>query len=362
MLAEELVKRGHQVTILTSWHDKKTQKEEIVNGVLIKRVPVWFYIGKGPIYPYFLVSSIKEILKNDIINCHLPQPESLWLAIWSKFFNKKIFLTQHTDLSFWPGVKNKLIDGGVFACQFLAAKLADKIIPYTLDYAKNSYFLKNFLKKTEEVYPPIRVSFKENKKIAKDIDKVIADKKYIIGFCGRIAKQKGLEVLINTIDKLKKEIGDNYIILLAGPKKIIGERYYEYLYSKYKKEIDEKFIFLGNIERDSLAEFYKKIGVLVLPSNDTLESFGWVQIEAMYCGTPCVATNLPGMRIPIVKTGFGEIFKKNDSNDLSKKLAIVLKRGKSFYQIKDSKKLNNFDYNRSIDQYEKLFKESLCQK
>jgi len=91
-----------------------------------------------------------------VVNCHLPQPESLWMVIWSKILGKKVFLTHHTDLSFWKGFKNKFIDSGVFVCQYLAALGADKIIPYTKDYAKNSYFLKYFLKKIKAIYPPIR--------------------------------------------------------------------------------------------------------------------------------------------------------------------------------------------------------------
>ena len=139
VLAEELVKRGHEVTILTSHHDQKTKQKETVNGVKILRLPVWFYIGKGPICPSFLYVSIREVIKNQIINCHLPQVESLWLALWGKIFRKKVFLTHHTDLSFWKGIKNKVIDSVVFVCQYMAAILATGIIPYTQDYAKNSY-------------------------------------------------------------------------------------------------------------------------------------------------------------------------------------------------------------------------------
>ena len=356
ILAEELVKKGNQVTILTSRHDLRTKSEEIINGVNIKRLPVWFYLGKGPICPSFLYKSIIEIINNQIINCHLPQPESVWIAFWSRIFSKKIYLTHHTDLSFWKGIKNKLIDSTVFFCQFLASIMANGIIPYTKDYAKNSYLLKHFLKKVIPIYPPIKFYKKENTPLLNKIDNLIKNKKYVIGFCGRIAKQKGIELLIESTNLLDESLGkENYVILMAGPINVIGENYFDYLQKKYSLIMKEKFIFLDNIERKYLSNFYKKIDLLVLPSDDTLESFGWVQIEAMNCGTPCVATNLPGMRIPIKETGLGELFKNKNKEDLANKLIMVLKNQKKHYQKLIKSKLSKFDYLQSIDQYVKLF-------
>lgn len=356
ILAEELVKRGHEVTILTSWHDSCSKPEEVVNGVKIKRLPVWFYIGKGPICPSFLFKSIKEIRRNQVINCHLPQPESVWITFWSRLFKKRVFLTHHTDLSFWKGIKNKIIDGGVFVCQFLASIMANGIIPYTKDYAENSYLLKHFLKKVTPIYPPIKFSKKENVKLKNKIDNLIKNKKYVIGFCGRIAKQKGIELLIKSTKILDKKIGaKNYIVLMAGPTRVIGENYFDFLQKKYLQILKDKFIFLDNIDRKYLSNFYKKIDLLVLPSDDILESFGWVQIEAMECGTPCVATNLPGMRVPIKETGLGELFENRNEDDLADKIFKVLNNGKKYYQKISDNKLNKFNFLRSIEQYEKLF-------
>lgn len=354
ILAEELVKRGHEVTILTSQHVKDVPREEVINGVRIKREPVWFYIGKGPICPSFLWTSVKEIRKNEIVNCHLPQPESVWVSFWGRLLNKKVFLTHHTDLSFWKGIKNKVIDGLVFVCQFLAGILATKIIPYTQDYAKHSYLLRHFLKKIYPIYPPIKFDIGENRDLEKQIEKKIKNKKYVIGFCGRIAKQKGIELLIESTRILDATLNDNYVILMAGPKKVIGENYYQYLSENYKKILKNKFVFLDNIPRKDLSVFYKKLDLLVLPSDDILESFGWVQIEAMKCGVPCVATNLPGMRIPVKETLMGELFNNKDKYDLAKKLIKVLNNGKDYYQ-KNSTKLSKFDYTKTIDDYEMIF-------
>ena len=349
ILAEELAKRGHQVTILTSQHLKKLKLKETINKVSIIRLKAPLKISKGVIMPSFFWIAVKESKNNDIIIGNLPQAEAFWISWWAKIWRKKVILIHHTDLSFWPGIKNKIIESGVFICHCLAALSTDYLVPYTDDYARHSYFLKHFLKKVKSIYPPVKFEPSKDKKQIKN--------KYIVGFCGRIAKQKGLETLIESCDYLDQKIGsDNYLIKLAGPTEIIGEKYYDYLKEKYYRRLKNNFIFLGGIDREKLADFYHSIDLLVLPSNDSLESFGWVQIEAMICGTPCVATNLPGMRVPILKTKMGELFEKNNSQQLAEKIVKVLKNGKQYYHKLGKNALQQFDYQKTIDHYEKLFR------
>lgn len=355
VLAKELVKRGHQVTILTSQHESNLPLVEIRDGVKIRRLPAPISIGKGRIMPSLLWQGIKEIQKAEIINCHLPEFESGWMCLWAKIFEKNIILTHHTDLSFWVGWKNKIIDSSVFVSQIISGMLADFLVPYTQDYADFSYYLRYFSKKLKPIYPPIKFKNSKNSVLDKRIKEIIKGKKYVIGFSGRIAKQKGLEVLIKATDVLNKKLGNgNYVILLAGPKTVIGETYYQELLTKYGDLSKKNMIFLDGIPRSDLATFYKNIDLLVLPSNDRLESFGWVQIEAMKCGVPVVATDLPGMRVPILETRFGYLFENNNSDDLADKIIKSLTERKKTLP-KNWKGLSIFDYQKSIDEYEKLF-------
>jgi glycosyltransferase involved in cell wall biosynthesis len=89
---------------------------------------------------------------------------------------------------------------------------------------------------------------------------------------------------------------------------------------------------------------------LVLPSTDNLETFGIVQAEAMVCGVPVVASNLPGVRVPVLTTGMGEIASITDNNDLFEKIVKILDN-----KYVANKNIKLFDYRKTVDQYEKLF-------
>lgn len=162
----------------------------------------------------------------------------------------------------------------------------------------------------------------------------------IVGFVGRIGWEKGLLYLIEAMKQVKATL------VLVGPyKDVAGDNTYKTL-----KNVELK----GPISHDKLRNFYKSIDCLVLPSTNNLETFGIVQAEAMVCGTPVVATNLPGVRVPIQMTGMGEVCKIADSQDLADKINIVLKNGKKYYRNR-AKNLDKFDYLKTVDEYEKLF-------
>ena len=80
----------------------------------------------------------------------------------------------------------------------------------------------------------------------------------------------------------------------------------------------------GTLGMQDLADFYAAIDVLVLPSTNWTETFGMVQPEAMLCGTPCIASNLPGVREPVRRTGMGLVAEVGDHDDLARKIIEVI--------------------------------------
>ncbi len=352
-IAAGLGRRNCQITILTSRHEDYLKKRETRGPVTIVREKIHLFFNKGAIMLGFPAAAARLVRKHDVINCYLPQFEAVFLAVWAKIFGKKLVLTHHTDLSGWPGLSNRLAEVFLRTSQFLTALLADKIVTYTKDYAAHSPFLNRFQSKVTHVYPPIVVS-KPDKIYAKELESQFGEAKYLIGFSGRFAKQKGLRYLLEAIPHLKKEL-ESFKILFAGPtKKVIGENYYRAM----KPLIDchqKHLAFLGNLDQEQLAAFYQAIDVLVLPSDDRLESFGIVQVEAMLSGCPVVATNLPGMRVPVKETGMGLLFPIGDSNALAESIKRILLNRAQFAKEKAAiEKI--FSYQNTVDFYKNLFR------
>jgi glycosyltransferase involved in cell wall biosynthesis len=83
---------------------------------------------------------------------------------------------------------------------------------------------------------------------------------------------------------------------------------------------------LGVLSPEEMAAFYPNLDVLVVPSLNSTEAFGLVQIEAMMNGTPCVASALPGVRQPVLTTGMGKVVPIGDANALASAILDILDR------------------------------------
>jgi len=131
----------------------------------------------------------------------------------------------------------------------------------------------------------------------------------------------------------------------------------ESAYMKKLSSLLEKFKnyihFTDTIKDNEMVKFYKSLDVLVLPSINKTEAFGMVQVEAMLCGVPVVASNLPGVRVPIRVTGMGEIAVPADSESLAQKIVKVL-HNKEKYCKNTSRVKKIFSYEKTIQQYEKI--------
>src|SRR3989344_1810597 len=86
----------------------------------------------------------------------------------------------------------------------------------------------------------------------------------------------------------------------------------------------------GFLDEADLGAFYQSLDVLVLPSINSTEAYGMVQMEAMLLGTPVVASNLPGGAMPIQETGMGLLVKSKDVESLANAIDKVIAQRSTF--------------------------------
>jgi glycosyltransferase involved in cell wall biosynthesis len=294
------------------------------------------------------------MLQHDIVSLHLPQAEGGALSlIANKFAHKPVVLTYHCDLQLPPGILNRAIDKMVYGTNIWARAFADKIVTYTDDFARNSPFLSRALDKVIVIPPPVEMPPPSAAQVAAMREKYHVNGHQIVGFAARLAEEKGVDYLIKSIPLVRERLPE-VKYLLAGPRdNVIGENVWERLQPLVKKYQDS-LEFVGEIPNREMGNFFAVCDVLTVPSVNSTESFGLVQIEAMLSGTPVVASNLPGVREPVRMTGMGEIVPLRDEHALADKIVQVI-QDKPRY-LRPRKEIENmFALDRTVQAYESLF-------
>lgn len=353
-VAGGLVSRGHDVEMLVSQHDKRLKENETTDGFKVTRVPYLFFLHKGFFSPLWPLISLKKVVSNEVVICNLPQVEAFWLLIYAKLFKKRSVVIYTCEVKLPSSSINRLIENALYFFNWLSCLLAGKIVCYTKDYAENTRLLKHFKNKQVCILPPILIS-KEGEEITERINKQINRQpgEYIIGFAARISAEKGLEYLLEAIPLVEKQ-GVKIKVVCAGPRKeVVGEEHYFKKITQLADNLSGKVIFLGTLNFQEMRSFYKSIDLLVLPSLNSTEAFGIVQGEAMLCGKPVIASDLPGVRVPIRITGMGKVVLPGNTVELAKAITEVLSDKQDSFKLKPKAEII-FNINLVINEYEKL--------
>jgi len=360
-LGNALAERGHQVTILTSHYESNLAREEFVDGIRIIRVPVAARVSKGVIMPTLGYWATKLTRENDVLSLHLPQFDAAGIALRGRMFKRPTILTYHCDLQLPPGPFNKIVDETVYAANFSAAQLADKIVAYTQDYANHSRLLRRFAGKIEIIPPPVVMP--EPEPAAVEVFRSAHDLhgKRVLGYAARFAAEKGVEVLIDGMPELLKRY-PNLKVLFAGPyRNVLGEEEYWHRLAPRIEALGDHWEFVGTLSGEQLSPFYASLDSLLVTSVNSTESFGLVQVEAMLCGTPVVASNLPGVRQPVTMTGMGEVVAIGSTPALVDGIDCVLADRERYIRPRlEIEAL--FDLQVTVRKYEELFEREIKRK
>ena len=312
-LAEALAARGHHVTVLTSRHAPTLPERETIGGVEVVRIPVAFRVSKGVVMPTFPVRAFKLVRAHDIVIGNLPATpfEAIVLPFLARVVARTpIVMVYHCDLSLPLTPLNRLVDGGVWLSNVVAGLLTNRLIAYTQDYAAHSRLLKRFPQKRVVIPPPVALPLPSPEQIAAFRRRFGLQGRSVVGFVARFATEKGVEFALAALPLLLMRL-PNALILFAGEyQKVIGEEAYWTRLEPLLRHHAANWQFTGPLDPtdpSELACFYAACDVTILPSINMTESFGLVQVESMLAGTPVVATDLPGVRQPVLTTGMGRI-------------------------------------------------------
>ncbi|MEA3351647.1 MAG: glycosyltransferase family 4 protein [Chloroflexota bacterium] len=356
-LSRALAKNGHQVTVLTSKYDSDLPRRETKDNVRIVRAPVLLRVSKGVIMPTFGYLAWKLALEHDVIHLHLPQFDAAGVALRGRILRKPTVITYHCDLELPPGLFNWFVNQAVLRMNDLAGLFAHKISAYTDDFASHSPYLQRFSGKVRVILPPVELPDVSQDNVAAFGERHNLEKRSpIIGMATRFASEKGVEVLLDALPRILEQ-HPNAMVLYAGQyRDVIGEEaYFERLFPRIQRyQVEGQWVFLGVLTPAQMSAFYPNLDVLVVPSLNSTETFGLVQIEAMMRGTPTVASNLPGVRQPPQMTGMGEVVPIGDADALAEAMLRIFAHPEQ-YQGDPDEVAQIFDPRTNAAAHEKLY-------
>ena len=355
-LARALVGRGHQVTVLTSHYDCSLPTNEVRDGVRIFRSPVLINVSKGVLMPTLFYWAWINIRKAEIVHLHLPQLDAAYITLICRLLNKPVVLTYHCDLLLPSGIIHSIANQISHLANKISMHSANQVVVNTLDYAERSLFLRRYLQKIRAILPPIElVTPTLADEQALQLKARLEPGQRIIGMVARLAAEKGVEYLVGAMPELLKNHPTARVLYVGQYQNVLGEETYINKLQPMIDALGDRWTFLGILPPGELAAFYRRCDVTVLPSTNSTESFGIVQVESMFCGTPVVASDMPGVRQPVKLSGMGRVVPTADAQALAKGISEVLAHPEQ-YQGDVEALLKRFTPQRIAEEYESVFR------
>lgn len=349
-IAEGLVARGHEVTVLTTRHSEDLAEEEVHNGVRIVRVNPVARLSRGVISPDFPAVANRLIRESDLVQIHTPLFESLLVALLCRHHDVPLLFTHHGDLVMPEGGFNQVVERLMVAQMTASLALASRISIHSQDYAENSDFLWPYAPKLACIYPPAEIPRPQPEVVAQWRAELGLTDKKLVGFAGRFVEEKGFDYLLRAIPHVIQQMPEAHFVY-AGEHQVV----YEDFYGQCKDLIDQHrdhLTFVGLIrDQQKLANFYALTDAFALPSRT--DCFPSVQIESLLCGTPLVTANIPGAREVVRLTGMGRLVEARNPQALAEGLVDVL-RDPTGYSKRREEIRAFFNTQRTLDEYEAL--------
>ncbi len=225
-----------------------------------------------------MIFTLRRICREyDIIHVHHPDPMAC-LALFLSGYKGKVVLHWHSDIQ-----KQKLLLKFYRPLQQWLLRRADKIVGTSPVYLAESPWLQKVQEKT--VCLPIGVVPMAPEPEAVEAIRQQYPGKKIVFSLGRLVAYKGFCFLVEAA----RYLSEDYVVLIGGTGALKEE---------LEKEIEDlnlqnKVKLLGRVSDGDLPAYYGTCEVFCMSSVQKTEAFGIVQIEAMSCGKPVVATQIP---------------------------------------------------------------------
>ncbi|HOP94640.1 MAG: glycosyltransferase family 4 protein [Dictyoglomaceae bacterium] len=360
---EALEKLGHEVHVFAPKYPPWFPKYKDDMGKKIRRFPSLFLkiITPQPIpIPFpFIVEKYFRSQNFDIVHSHHPFVIGKTALILAKKYKTPIVFTHHTlyhkYVHYIPLIPQSITSKIAIFESVRYANQVDLVIAPTPEVKE---MITEFGVKTKiEVIPTgIDLSLWEKPVPADFLHGKPWINKKILLYTGRLAKEKSIDFLINSISQILKQREDT-VLLIVGE----GEERENLEKLVSNLELNNKVFFLGWYPREELIYFYKIADIFVFAS--TTETQGLVTLEAMAGECAIVAVKATGS-ISLVENGEEGFLTEQILEDFAQKVQLLLNNDTLLNQmkIKAKKRAMELSIEKSAEKLSELYCEIIKNK
>lgn len=367
-VSEELVKKGHEVTVITTHFNEKNI--ENINGVKIYQInplniyavydhpnkpfllkPLWHMIDLWNPYDEHIIKNILKKEKPDIVHIHNFKGLSISSFSSAKSLNIPIVFTAH-DYSLVCMRANLLNSSGKICknpaalCRIynqvqkhLAKNKVDLLISPS-QFVINKLKSNGLFKDAKSKKIPLGIELKSNEKFEKDYSQTN------IIYVGNLGEHKGVHILLKAFKKIKNR---NIRLDIVG-KGLCSEKL------KTMSENDNRIKFHDFLEGKELIEMYELANLTVVPSI-WYDNSPMVIYESFSCRTPVIGSKIGG--IPeLIEDGFnGYLFEAGNVNELQQLLENLIDSPETLKKLEQGtyESVQRFTMDKHIKQLEKEY-------
>ncbi|NIR12894.1 MAG: glycosyltransferase family 4 protein [Desulfobacterales bacterium] len=363
-LAERLVERGHQVTVLCARSPildgagREEQRPSFTEQLAVRRLRTYLRVYGVPVTPALPLDLMR--LKVDVLHASFPNPYNAYVgAHISRLRNIPSILTWHNDLPQMSGRMKVLASLHDLFLTPAYLGCYHRIIATSKVYLESSQLLQQYRRRVVVVPNGVDCG-----RFHPQVEGQQIRVKYGLQGCGvvlfvgaltRWHGYKGLDVLIRAHQRV---VEDREAFLLVVGEGSLKE---EYQLLCQELELDDRVIFAGDISDQELPQYYAASDMLVLPSKDKSEGFGLTLLEAGASGKPVVGSNVGGIPSTVSHGLNGLLVPPCDTEALAQAICCLLDDERLRLQMgrEARRRAEEQDWNRVAETVERLYLQAL---
>lgn len=309
--ARQLARLGHELHVFTASLPKAATREER-DGFIVHRLSPLVQVGNAPLLPQLLC----RLRDFDVIHLHYPFFGGEFCVLAAAINRIPLVITYHQDviLTGVMGMAARFLEATVGRWTFSVAK---KVLFTSHDYGQAGKGRPIMRPETIDELPngvdsEYFTPTGPRASLFKDQTAPIA---LLVASLDQAHYFKGVSIFLEALARLPA-----LRAVIVGD----GDLRSSYETTAQQLGLSERLDFAGRVSNTDLGAYYRRADVTVLPSTTMGEAFGLVLVESLACGTPVIASNLPGVRTVVADGQDGFLVEPGNVSDLAAKLTALL--------------------------------------